>query len=139
MADRISDLTIDEGVELRNALTAGGEALIGRAAESGDSPGTVAVGLGQVLGDLGLDAKVLDERDEQGLAEAVGTNKADLVSLARTIKISTVIDHLRTADTGSIGHTLGLELELVNGCVNALLGHLAVGGPLATGARQQTR
>jgi hypothetical protein len=35
-----------------------------------------------VLGDLCLDAKVLDEGDEEGVAVAVGADEADLVSLA---------------------------------------------------------
>jgi len=57
-----------------------------------------------VLGDLCLDAKVLDERDEEGVAVAVGADEADLVSLAGAVEDGAVIDGLGAADTGCVGN-----------------------------------
>lgn len=82
VTDGVADLAVDKGVELGDALAARGEALVGELAEGGDGPGAVAVGFRQVLGDFGLNAKALDERDEERLAEAVGADEADLVGLA---------------------------------------------------------
>lgn len=82
VAHGVSDLTVDEGVEGRDTLTAYRETLLGGVAKRGDLPGTIAIGFSQVLGNLGLDTKVLDDVDEEGLAPAVRAEKLDLVSLA---------------------------------------------------------
>ena len=138
MTDGIADLAIDERVKLRDALALGREALIGSLAQGRDGPGAVAVALGQVLGDLGLDAKVLDQVDEEGAAEAVGADQADAVRLAGAVEDGLVFDVLGAADQGRVGDGLDGQVKLLDGGVDALLGHLAVGGPLAAGASDES-
>ncbi|GKT57296.1 hypothetical protein ColTof3_04635 [Colletotrichum tofieldiae] len=135
----VPHLAVDEGVELGDALAARGEALVGGPAQGGDGPGAVAVALGEVLGDLGLDAKVLDDVDEERPAEAVGADEPDLVGLAGAVEDGAVVDQLGAADARGVGDGPGPQPELGDGGVDALLGHLAVGRPLAARARQEAR
>jgi hypothetical protein len=128
----VANLAVDVGVEGRDALAANGETSLGRSAEGGDHPRTVTVGLSQVLSNLSLDAVVLDEVDEEGVGEAVSTDELELGSRAGAVELDVLHEALNTADKRRVRDTLGLETEVGNSFVDSLLGHLAVGSPLAT-------
>lgn len=131
VADGVADLAVDERVEVGDALAADGEALFGRGAEGGDLPGAVAVGFAEVLCDVGLDAVVLDQVDEEGFAPAVGADQLDLVRLAGAVEGGAVVDDFSAGDAGWGGKALGAEAEFLEGFVDGLFGHLAVGSPFA--------
>lgn len=132
VAHRVTDLTVDEGVELRNALAADGEALVGRFTKCGNGPGSVTVSFSQVLGDFSLETKVLNDVDEKCLAPAVSTKKSDLVSLAGTVQRCTIVNHFSTGYTRRVADRTGLQAKGRDGFVNSFLGHLSVSGPLTT-------
>ena len=138
VAHSVADLTVNEGVEIADAVAADGEALFSRFAEGGDLPGAVTVRLGEVLGDFGLDAVVLDQVDEEGLAPTVSSNESDLMGLAGTVEVGCIVEAFRARDARRVGQGTGRELEFLDGFVDSLLGHLTVSGPLATRAGDQT-
>ena len=64
VADGVADLTVDVGVQCGDAVSALRETLVRRVTESSNGPCAIAVGFGQVLGDISLKAVVLDDVDE---------------------------------------------------------------------------
>jgi hypothetical protein len=101
VAHAVAYFAVNVGVEAGDLLTADREALLGGCGEGGDGPGAVAIGLAEVLGDVDLDAVVLDQVDEEGLGVAVGTDKTDTVGLAGTVKRSFVLN-FGSADQSSV-------------------------------------
>ncbi|GKT76549.1 hypothetical protein ColTof4_08972 [Colletotrichum tofieldiae] len=125
-ADAVTDLADDEGEV--------GDDALGR--DSGDGPGAVAIVVGQVVGDIDVERELRDEVAGQVLGETVGTNKGHVGGDA----LAGGGEGGETG-TGDIreGDGLGLELEGLDGLVDGVLGHLAVGGPLAAGAGEEAR
>ncbi len=137
VTDGVADLAVDEGVEGGDAQAADGEAAVGGARQCGDGPGAVAVGFRQVAGDVGLEAEVLDQVDEEGFGVAVGADQTDLVRLAGAVEGGGVVDHLGAADVRDAGHGCRAQVVEFDGFVDRLFGHLPVGRPFPAGAGQQ--
>ena len=131
--DAVADFAVDEGVELAYFDAAHGEAFLGWGRQGGDDPGAVAVGFDQVLGDVGFDAEVLDQVDEEGFGEAVGADEADLVRLAAAVEGRAVVDELGAADAWGVEQGGGGEVVELEGGVDGFFSHLPVGGPFTAG------
>lgn len=82
----------------------------------GNGPCSVTVRVGQVLGDFSVQTELLDELDEHGMAPCVCADQLDVMCRARSE---------------------GLEVELLDGCVDGFFSHGSVSRPFTTCDRHQ--
>ena len=88
-----------------------------------------------MMGNVGINVVSLHEFRSQRRRVTVSSNQRNTLGDAATRSLNT--GQASTADIGQ-SHHRGLQIKCLDGFVDCVLGHLAVGGPFTAGAGQET-